>query len=413
MLFNLLVLFLIAAIVYYHYVQGLITSIISMVLAVIAGVISVTHHEWIVSQLLGGRAAEYAHAIALTVIFASVYGLGRVVFDKLAPGNVLAPVLMDRVGSVICGGVAAAFAVGNFALAVQAMPFDAEILLFDRYERNTRDAVVAVPGRRNVDGFVVETKNDPPTASDQLGLWIPVDEWVVAFAASQAQSGALGRGRPMWRTHPDLVMQFYHQRLGIEVGARRVALNIAGHTQVAVDELNVVEGVNQLDDEQEGTRNRRLPAELRAATDETLLIVQMRVKRDAADRDGIFRFSPASVRLVAGASNHHPLGVLERNRLLVANRFDDALFVQVDDEAVFDLVFRVARDKVLVSDGQGGAQIAPGVFIEAKRLARVSLGDRPVVAGVNPEDAAPSPVLRKEGVRIAIARYFGDPIPNN
>jgi hypothetical protein len=413
MLFNLLVLFLFAAIVYYHYVQGFVTSIISMVLAILAGVISVSHHEWLVSQLLGGRAAEYAHAIALTVIFALVYGLGRVAFDKLAPGNVQAPVLMDRIGAVLCGSIAAAFAVGNFALSVQALPFDAEILLFDRYERNTRDAVVAVPGRRNVDGFVVETKNDPPTPEDQLGLWLPVDEWLVGFASSQSESGALGRGNAMPNTHPDLVMQFYHQRLGIEVGAKRTALNIAGHTQVAVDELNVVEGVNQIDDEQEGTRNRRLPAELRAATNETLLIVRTRVKRDAADRDGVFRFSPASVRLVAGRVNHHPVGVLERNRLLVANRFDDALFVVVDDEAVFDLVFKVPRDAVLVSNGQGGAQIAPGVFFEAKRLARVTLGGRDVVAGVDTDAEGASPVLRKEGVRIAIARYFGDPVPGN
>jgi hypothetical protein len=155
MLFNLLVLLLLAAIIFYHYTQGLITSIVSMVLAIFAGVISVTYHEWVVQQLLGGRSADYASAIALIVLFAAIYGVGRLIFDKLVPGNVLAPVLMERAGSVICGAIAAAFAVGNFALAVQSLPFDAEILLFDRYDRNTRDAVVTLQGRRNVDAFVI------------------------------------------------------------------------------------------------------------------------------------------------------------------------------------------------------------------------------------------------------------------
>src|SRR3954468_24878109 len=99
MLFGVIVLILVGAIAYFHYVQGFFSATISMILAIIAAVVAFSYHEALVRSLLRGKFADEASALMLVALFAGVYTLLRVLFDKAVPGNIRLPVLMDKIGA--------------------------------------------------------------------------------------------------------------------------------------------------------------------------------------------------------------------------------------------------------------------------------------------------------------------------
>jgi len=64
MLFASLILIVLGAIVFIHYIQGLFSATISAILAVIAAVFAFSYHESLV-PLFGGKAADYSSGISL------------------------------------------------------------------------------------------------------------------------------------------------------------------------------------------------------------------------------------------------------------------------------------------------------------------------------------------------------------
>src|SRR4051812_38541526 len=113
----------ILAIGYWHYVQGLFTATLSAICAILAAIVAVSYHESIIAMLLKGAIANQAQGATLVFLFAIVYVLLRQFFDRLVPGNVRYPVLMDKVGAGVMGIVAGLFATGVLAMAAQALPF--------------------------------------------------------------------------------------------------------------------------------------------------------------------------------------------------------------------------------------------------------------------------------------------------
>jgi len=89
---TLIVLVLVGAITYFHYVQGLFSAALSAMIAVIAAVLAFSFHEPIV-RLLGGKMADQAAAVALVGVFAITYFALRFLFDKYIPGNVQVPLM--------------------------------------------------------------------------------------------------------------------------------------------------------------------------------------------------------------------------------------------------------------------------------------------------------------------------------
>src|SRR5438445_9460412 len=99
MLYSLFLLLIIGLIVYFHSIQGLFSAGLSAVIALVATVAALAWHETLVDALLRGQFADQASAIALVMIFSVVYILLRLLFDKVIPGNVLFPVLLDKIGA--------------------------------------------------------------------------------------------------------------------------------------------------------------------------------------------------------------------------------------------------------------------------------------------------------------------------
>src|SRR4051812_14231050 len=107
-----IMLVLIAAITFFHWLQGVFSATISVILAIISATIAIAFHEKVVLMALRGRFADQAPAIAIVVLFAVTYIVLRVIFDKAVPGNVRVPALVDKIGGGVMGLVAAFFATG-------------------------------------------------------------------------------------------------------------------------------------------------------------------------------------------------------------------------------------------------------------------------------------------------------------
>ncbi|RYZ63156.1 MAG: hypothetical protein EOP08_11440, partial [Proteobacteria bacterium] len=88
MLFGIICLLLVLAVAYFHWIQGVFSGAISMALALVAATLAIGMHESLVTGMLGGKLGDLTAGITLMVMFAAIYGIGRIVFDSAVPGYV-------------------------------------------------------------------------------------------------------------------------------------------------------------------------------------------------------------------------------------------------------------------------------------------------------------------------------------
>src|SRR4051812_23380803 len=138
-MFSILLIAIIAAVAFIHYIQGLFSATISAILAIFAAVLAVSYHESIVEALLGGKMGDSAHGMVLLVLFAPIYLIPRVAFDQLVPGNVRVPPMADKIGGAAMGLIAGVFGAGVIALAAQEMPFMPQMWGYARYTVEAKD----------------------------------------------------------------------------------------------------------------------------------------------------------------------------------------------------------------------------------------------------------------------------------
>ncbi len=400
MILSILAILIILGIAYFHWVQGLFSASISMTLAILASALAIGMHEWLATSFLGGALADYANAIMMCVTFAIIYFVGRILFDTLVPGNVSVPLYMDKVGGGVCGLVAALFAVGTLLLAAQTLPFGVAIAGFGRYPVAVSKEVT-VPGQRRaadaqvVDALDLEAGKTMPAETAKLGMIVPVDSMVLNFASFQSASGALSGDVDLNSRHPDLLNELFFARLGLEGGAKHAALNLGTKKEISVSKMFTAPSLIQMDSELAQIRHPKFAVEkqLKADANHVILIIRTRVAANATDKDRNFRFSPGSVRLVAGGANYYPVGTLYHpGNVLLANRIDD--FIISVGDAEFDLVFYIDRKSALEEpDAKSDLKAKAGSFLEVKRYARVELGGMEIVPTL--DAPATDGILRK------------------
>src|SRR5688572_17522750 len=122
MILTIILVLFVGAITFFHYTQGFFSATISAALAIVSAVLAFSYHETVVETLLGGRFADAAHGMALAIMFATLYLVLRVAFDKMIPGNVRFPVLVDKIGGGAMGLIAGIFAAGILAIVAQYLP---------------------------------------------------------------------------------------------------------------------------------------------------------------------------------------------------------------------------------------------------------------------------------------------------
>lgn len=436
MVFNIFVILLVLLIAYWHFVQGFFSATISAIIAILAAVMAVSYHENVVNLLLKGKMADQAHALVLCILFAVVYIVLRTLFDKAIPGGVRTPSTVDHIGAALMGLVAGSFTVGIFAIAVQMLPFDPKLswMGYSRYEllEDNPNAVVPRVGQQSLDTHIdgelkaplfTPAPEDPSLAADDPakphGLWIPVDDIVMdtCYYLSKGMGplgGPLSGDRPLASIHPDYLHEIFGERLGIQVGAQRVALKLGTDEPIEVedvfkvDSLPAVDGqlvdlrprgyqppykvpslpsgeVQFTDPQKKGYKTLPYAKEMKSAPGQILLVLRVKVNSsatDTKDENGIFKFSTGSVRLVGQTTDgvykdYHPIGTLEDGKTLLLNKPDDFLFVQGDD--AFDAVFMV--DSSLLA----GDKLADGVFINVKRFGYDDLSGHDVKKTIKPD----------------------------
>jgi hypothetical protein len=411
MVFSILVILLVGVVAFFHYVQGFFSATISAFIAAIAAIMAVSYHETVVSLLLKGKMADYAHGMVLCMIFAVVYIVLRVIFDAAIPGNVRTPSVVDKVGAGVMGLVAGTFTVGIFAIAAQTIPWDAgmSLLGYTRYEL-TSTRKVTLPssvGRQDQDADINnEMVANTMEPDKQTGLWLPVDDWVLDTVYHVTNGGSLAGDRPLASVHPDYLQELFGERIGIQTGGRRVALALNGNDPVDVSAVFTAADLPAKDGGLKKLRpltDKYQPpflqnGQVKLSGDQRILIVRVKVNSSATDdEDQYFRFSPGSIHLVCPTgegtyTDAYPIGTLESGQTVVLNRVDDFLFVKADDS--FDAVFLV-NSSVITPDNK----IKEGVLISVKRFGLVDLSGKTVETKIKPDPGVKvlrHPLLAKE-----------------
>jgi len=197
----------------------------------------------------------------------------------------------------------------------------------------------------------------------------------------------------------------FAQRLGVQVGARRTALNLpGGKAQVSLGNPGVFEfnhdvTKNQVDAELPNLHQRSVTLKPPAPPENFPLVVRVMFNHDAADADGLVRVSPAAVRLVANGVNCWPVGTVERGQTVYAHKMDDFLLIDVKSkDHGADFLFFVDPTNVLAGNPkEKDRKVQDGVFLEVKRLSQIDLGGKTVAPTVT--RSADVEVMRKAGVK--------------
>ena len=383
MLFTLLILVGFGAIVFFHYIQGFFSAALSAILAVFAAVVAFSYHESIV-PLFGGKVGDFADGLTLLALFALIYIVLRVAFDKMIPGNIRLPVAVDKGGAAVMGIIAAIFATGIVAIGAQEMPFNADIAGFTRYDVSPKRQVrIEQKGRQVVSETWDElSATTPGTAgSDEHGVSIlPVDNAVIGLVDKlSGPAGSLSNGKPLYTVHPDFLGEMFDQRLGIETGGARTATNGPGSDSVRLEGLFTVSAKIAEADMDPTLRAGGPLKEVRPNASQLLVAVRIGFGSGAADKDTFVRFSPGSCRLLVHDpqaddpekefQNYYPIGTLEGTDRLLLNKLDDFLYCNTGKGA--DLVYLVPKrlfDK----------NVPRGSFLEVKRWARIDLSGKAV-----------------------------------
>lgn len=380
MVFALIILALFFVVVYFHYLQGFFSATLSAILAVLAALVAISYHEMLVDRLLQGRFADMAYGSAMVVLFAATYGILRLIFDKLVPGNVNIPYMVDKAGGAAMGVVAATFSTGVLAVAAQTLPFGPTVAGYARYDlTGTRNAVLPTNSQAQDVQVYGELESHHLEPSEHSGLLLPVDDAVIGLTSYISLGGSLAGARPMTSVHPAYLDEMFAGRLGIEPGAKLTALG----DQIKVKGLYSLDLLPQVDHEYEQMRSSPLveSPSLVPAEDQVLLVVRIGVEPEAADKvDTFFRFSPGAVRLVTRDmeypdrlrwKNYHPVGTLGGSTLY-RNRVDDFLFARSGSSQIdIDLAFLVNKQDLFPQGipEEGQAKVGDGALLVVKRMA--------------------------------------------
>jgi hypothetical protein len=421
MIFTIIILALLAAIVFFHYIQGFFSATLSAILAAISAVLAFAYHETVVEKFLAGKAADYAHAMVLVGMFVVIYLVLRTLFDAAVPGNVRVPAVVDKIGGGVMGLVAALFATGVVAVAAQELPFSAAVGGYAKYE--TKNRLVVIPGKElssrrlnaQVEDELVGGRFDEQR---RKSLFPPVDDLLVnTVERLSAPGGALSAGQPLTDLHPDFLQELFGQRAGVQFKGGHVAINSDRQQMVQVEGLYLIDSVPKVSPHDFKTIHEAATtpkAPFKAAPGQALVVIRVVFKQDAADADRVVRLSPGGVRLAAfrnggpdgtERANYYPVGTLQGSDLIYTHHVDDFLFLDVrEGDGAADFVFQVDPRGFFEGGAAGGEAVQRGVFLEVKRMARIELGGKQVAKRLQPSEHLA--LIRKE-----LQRDGGQPPP--
>lgn len=360
---SLLIVALVFAITIYQAMQGLFSAIIMMVLTICCAATAYGTYEWVAVEWIAPYwKRDYAHALALGLIFGVPLLLARLVFDRLIRRACLVPAGADRIGAGACGLVTAFVMVGVAAGSVQQVPFGESILGFSRFD--------AVPWNApNVD--TVSTPPDP--GADERNLWLAPDRLAVSVA-SMLSNGLFSGERTFYQDHPDLV-----QEAGWVNTVHRDVSRFAPPRSISVVAAEPVQFVYRLipGDQRTDEPDEHEPLDPKGG--HQFRMIRVKLQNDARDQRKSHLFTLRQFRLVGrggpdGAPQQYfPIAIQQQDTSDPVNRHirirkqrggdwpvTDTVLVPRDNSAEVELVFELP-------DG-----FVPD-FVEYKRSARAAV----------------------------------------
>jgi hypothetical protein len=384
MLFNLIIFVLFATIVYFQYTQGLFSATLTAIISIIAAVVAIGYHELVTPFLM--KLPEQADAVALVALFAVTFVVLRLIFDKVIPGNVRFPILVDKIGAGAMGIITGLFATGVLALAAQSLPFGPELGGYYRQDIQDRPNVTLL-GDASGSGRPIDTFVADELVGDHLGdpnrinhLWFHQDDLVLGVTRQLGETGsALSNDVPLETAHPDYLLELFGQRLGAPTGTKRVAISSQRNGTMQVKAAWALDKAPAIMDGELSIVRGDMPLPDLSVSDppktRLVLSVNFGVSTDMTDTDGLLRFAPSNIRLKAGNSDYYPVGTLVGGSLLLENRPDDPMIINLTktDQTV-DFVFLVDSDDLKISvDKEKSVSFKNGSFLEIKRYALADL----------------------------------------
>ena len=384
MLLATIVIVLLAGITYYHYIQGGFTSAISAVSALIAMLVAFGYYESVLVLFPAGRVADFGAAMLLMAIYGVTYLVLRLLFDALVPGNIRLPLWVDRGFAVFFGLIAAVMGTGVFAVGAQLLPFGPTVGMHARYAVQDRQVTVprdALAQSRNDLDYQVRDQ----LVADELkpgagsGLLFPVDDMVLSIV-SQASANAFASTNSFSTNHPDLLTEAFANRLGPDVGGKRVIVNTETEKAVAVAAsggLFILDAVPASGDtEIKKLRPNEKLLTLTKDSNKKIVVVRVRFSDSAADPDGYVRVTPSAAPLMLAGEPEYPIGAMTAKGEIALFRIDDQMVISMKDQfRSADLVYYVragALDKV-APKGKFGANSA---YLQLKLFGRIDLSNR-------------------------------------
>jgi hypothetical protein len=412
MILSIVVILFVLGVAFFHFVQGFFSATLSAIMAIISAALALSLQETLTEGLLAGTAPEWMPSIVLLMTFAIIYIILRTIFDKLIPGNVRMPPLLEKIGGAVMGIIAGIFAVGICVIALQQMPLGPSLAGYTRYETTDDRHVTATVQTGN---SITSIRSKDAATFDELTsdhfdkekaktLLFPVDDMVVSTVSHLSDNGSLQAGKPLKSVHPAWLDEMFGQRLGYQFGINRTAINAQSKNKNDVS----VEGVFLLPQkpdpatvaDSEFKKIRSTPLTLKPLpADEMRVAVRVKLAETLADKDRLIRITPAAVRLVAHAQDeldpngdaqphdYYPIGTLEANGILYLNKIDDPLIIEAkgkkaagsgEGPAVVDFVFQVKEGGFAVQADKNSLKVAPDTFIEVKKFARVDLDNKEI-----------------------------------
>lgn len=327
---------------YLVFTQGFFSSAIMAGLCVTSAAVAFNYHE-LLAQLVGGfgLAAWGGKGIMLLGLFMVALLILRLLVDRLIRGNVIFPILIDRIGAGVFGFVSGLIVTGMILLGLQNMAFPASLLGFDR----------------------IKDLGQPDSTQNVLP---PADGFVTSLIDQMSRYGFSG-SQPFHRQHPNYLRELYMNRLVLTEGSRQEAgKDVLDRTDdfwlIDHNILDVVTGQSL----QPAAGMRFMATRLEIAGG-----VRSKDKVGVADPDSNIRFTLASVRLVGYSEDggdpfeSYPVAILwPGGRVAEGLKLDQGRMLAGNRSRV-DLLFEVPED----------LKNRPALFIEFKRSARVMVPD--------------------------------------
>ncbi len=364
MVFNIIILALVAGITFMHSTFGFYGGLINLFCVLFGMVVAFGAYEYVTDMVTG---ATYMHAAyvgpcTLMLLFFLTTLILRSLADSLIRGNVPAPQWLDTSGAAFCGFVNAQVTVGILAISILMLPLGGNVLGFERMTRTEE---------RDPD-------HDILPAIERHSLWLRSDEMAVALF-NWISGGSMRGGTAFASVYPDFTEAVFYSGNTVQVESSPAAtrdkngdgfkgIKLAGPIWEQTGRLEDVKYRREVPSQKQNhPRYERLASGFAPATGNKLLGARIELKKAAGDRvnnAGRHVFRPTMIRLV-GDTNGRPAQYVPR---ALANADDkigtdirvvdfDNNFSLRDQDATIDAYFEVPED------------FAPR-FLEYRRYAR-------------------------------------------